>query len=184
VAARAQFNQVARLRSAILPLALQQLDAVQRDHSSAGTDALAVIALDVGLGSVVVLWSDANRYPAHWWVPLIALMLSSAVALVSKLPIEAGRDTQDARPGRLGLRRLVSPLRAGLVPGAGPEVRRLATEIQKRPELEAYEYVIAAVLSSFAKSGASLRVKNGLITASLLLLVLDAATSGVVFLCT
>jgi len=172
------------LRSAILPLALQQLDAVQRDHSSAGTDALAVIALDMGVGSVVVLWSDANHYPRHWWVPLIGLVLSSAVALMCKLPIGGRRDGQDGRPGRERSRGLLSLLRAGLVPDAGPDVRTLATEIQQRSELQAYEYVTAAVLSSFGKSGASLRVKTGLVTASLVLLVLDAVSSSVVFLCT
>jgi len=111
-------------------------------------------------------------------------VLSSTVALVSKLPIGWSRDGQDARPTSGRGRRLGSFLRTGLLPKVGPDVWALAREIQHRPELQAYEYVTAAVVSSFQLSGATLRVRTGLITASLLLLVLDAVSSGVVFLCT
>ena len=172
----------ARIAHVLLPLARQQLDAVNRDHAAASTDAIAVVALDVALGSGLVVWADAHKYPDRWWVPLIGLVLSMFVAFSARVPL-APLDSVPHGFSRLRLRAwLRRRIEPGLVPDAGPDPVEMLEAVQSVDALDAYTLSLAALVQSGERSTASLDLKTFLLFVALLLLPLDAAASAVFFL--
>jgi hypothetical protein len=163
---------VERIRSILIPLGLQQLDAINRDHGSANTDALAILALDAALALGVVTYGVSATYPHGWWVSLVAVGLSAVLALVARAPVR--------RHEKSGSR--ISWLRVGLLPDDGPSPLELLSRIERRSEPDAYALVLGSVLRAAQWSAESLRLKTWILRVALLLLPIGGLVCAVLFL--
>jgi len=171
-----------RIRSVLIPLACQQLDSVNRDHGSARTDALAILALDIAIASGVVTYGITSRYSGNWWASLVLIGLSAICAGATRIPIPRQAGLAFPAPGASPVVHIWATLRSGFLPDEGSDPRELLVSVQGRPDDDAYEFMLAALIRSRRRSAASLRLLIWVLRFALLLLVVDGLMCAVLFL--
>lgn len=167
-----------RLQHGIIPLALQQLDGVNRDHGGVGTNAIAVFAVDAAAMATLVLWADTHHYPNNWFFPGVLLIVSAALAIWTLFPVSPWTEGTHKWLTKIWI---VKGLEPGFRLDAGPEVVRLLERVGGEPDPDAYATILAALVRSTERSNASLALRSTLVTVSVLLLPLDALVSWIYF---
>ena len=171
-----------RICFVLIPLARQQLDAVNRKHGAAGTDALAIVALDVAIATGVVTYGVANRYPGNWWASLVLIGLSTLLAAGTRIPIRRRRYLALPGPGAARFARFSATIQAGFAVDEGSDPSELLIRIENTADRDAYELVLAGLIRARGRSAASVRLIEWVLRVALLLLLVDGVLCAVFFL--
>jgi hypothetical protein len=170
---------VERIKAAVIPLALQRLDGVNRDHGGVGTNAIGVAAVDGAVGATAVLLADAHHFPAFWWIPILGFGFS---AFVAPLSLGTGSFTRRLLRHLPVGEKMSKRLEQGLSPDTGPDIQDLIRAVQRGGDLVAYGVILASLDDSLNRTSAALDLRSMLVSVALGLLAVDVGLSWVFFI--